>query len=84
MELQTTTSETTMATAMHTSSVDVDVAQATSHHSTVKLMKDIITNIINAQYLHIKRMQVLLMWPLSPPIKICQQLFQAFQHLPHL
>ena len=41
-------SETTVATAMPTSSVDVDVAQATSHPSTVKLTEEIITNVINA------------------------------------
>ena len=48
MELETTTSETTVATTTPTSSVDVDVAQATSHPSTVQLTEDIITKVINA------------------------------------
>ena len=47
MELETVISETTVATAMPTSSADVDVAQATSCPSTVKLTEEIITNVIN-------------------------------------
>ena len=48
MELKTMTSETTMATTMPTSSVDVDVAQVTSRPSTVQLTEDIITKVIYA------------------------------------
>ena len=47
MELKTMTSETTVATTMPTSSVDVNVAQVTSHSSTVQLTEDIITKVIN-------------------------------------
>ena len=56
MELETITSETTMGTKMPTSSVDVDVAQVTSHPSTVQLTEDIVTKVINAQYMYIKIM----------------------------
>ena len=48
MELETVTSETTVAATMPTSSADVNVAQMTSCPSTVQLTEDIVTNVINA------------------------------------